>query len=49
MKEHLHREMNNELCEIAQKFHAYGCLREMINACTTKWLGKQGEWDRRAV
>ena len=44
MKEHIQREMVNELRDIALKYHGHGCLRQLIHDCVGRRLREDEEW-----
>lgn len=44
MKEHILREMVNELRQIAVMYHKHQCLRELISVCVNKYLDMNVDW-----
>lgn len=48
MKEHIHREMVNELRDIAIRYHATQQLREVISGCVNQKLKENQEWQAQA-
>ncbi len=46
MKEHIFRELVNDLRDIATDFHAHGCLRELIGRRVGLALQEQNEWEK---
>ncbi len=46
MKEHILRDMINQLRDIAVQYHGHDCLREMIRTCVLQGLHDDSEWYR---
>ncbi len=49
MKEHIQGKLINELRDIAQQFHAHGCLRDKIAACLENYLKEDAEWKLKEI
>lgn len=49
MKEHIQAAMVNELCNVARRYHDYGCLRELLRNVVEKGLKADADWNKDKI